>query len=606
MILSNEQAIELCKKPENWEAIDLASQLQDEHKVHVTGEGYADYIKQIVGYEDDVQYAQKKELSEPVTAVLTGRIIDEQSRWKNTAGPKKFYNWKGSVDKTQEFNKVLSQVWKGESMEHFINSFLSEALYTEFNGFVLVEQGKVTEKDGIYYEERDGVVSVVQDNKVMPYLIFRPIELVRDFKSRGNKVEYIILDWGKVKREDNSDITDIQLYRVLDDLSDRIIEVDGADYTISKRFKPLNNKLGCVPAVQVSTSKNTVIVDEVKTSPIWRTIPLLKTYMTGWAEHVITCILHSHPIYYQMGQMCRYKDSDGKCDQGTIYFTAEGKAATKECPACKGAGSVLEKRASSAIILPQVDEQGQAFSITNVAGYVSPPVEGIKAQQEELNWIADQILQSGTGMNKVMETQIEKTATEAILNYKPLEKKISDILTNIEYDQQALEDFIGKLYFGKSFLGSQITYSRQLNLRDENTVLIEIEQAKNAGASSSYVKTLHNELIFTRYQNSPVELERNRILSQLEPFIGYTTDDMLKFREFITVDEMTMKVNFTDYIVRFENEYVPIQDFKEDQKFDIRIKAIKQILDGYNALVTKEVRIAQLADREVQSSSNEA
>lgn len=55
MILSNEQAIELCKKPENWEAIDLASQLQDEHKVHVTGEGYADYIKQIVGYEDDIQ-----------------------------------------------------------------------------------------------------------------------------------------------------------------------------------------------------------------------------------------------------------------------------------------------------------------------------------------------------------------------------------------------------------------------------------------------------------------------------------------------------------------------------------------------------------------------
>ena len=113
----------------------------------------------------------------------------------------------------------------------------------------------------------------------------------------------------------------------------------------------------------------------------------------------------------------------------------------KECPACKGSGSVLEKRASSAIILPQVDEQGTAYSISNVAGYVSPPVEGIKAQQEELNWLADQILQSGTGMNKVMETQIEKTATEAMLNYKPLEKKISDILSNIEYVQQALDRF---------------------------------------------------------------------------------------------------------------------------------------------------------------------
>ena len=53
----------------------------------------AAYIKQIIGYEDDVQYAQKKELSESVTTVLTGRIIDEQTRWKNTAGPKEFFEW---------------------------------------------------------------------------------------------------------------------------------------------------------------------------------------------------------------------------------------------------------------------------------------------------------------------------------------------------------------------------------------------------------------------------------------------------------------------------------------------------------------------------------
>jgi len=242
-----------------------------------------------------------------------------------------------------------------------------------------------------------------------------------------------------------------------------------------------------------------------------------------------------------------------------------------------------------------------------VAGYVSPPVEGIKAQQDELNWLADQILQSGTGMNKVMETQIEKTATEAMLNYKPLEKKISDILSNIEYVQQALTDFIGKLYYGSAYKKSQITYSRQLNLRDENTVLIEIEQAKHAGASASYVKTLHNELIFTRYQNSPIELERNRMLSQLEPFIGYTPEELNKYYGgYIDDDTIVMKVYFNDYIDRFENEYTLITDYKENKDMNLRIDEIKKILDGYNVSVVEKVRTAQLTNGQTQSPGNEA
>ena len=605
MILSDKQVIERCKKPVNAEAIRLASDLQDEHKVHVTGEGYKNYIRQIIGYEDAEQYAQKKELAESVTTVLTGRIIDEQCRWKNTAGPKEYYEWKGNAKREKDFRAVLDHVWKGDSMEYFINNFFADALYTEFNGFVIVEQGQVEEtKDG-FMEIRDGIASIVKDNSIKPYLIFRPIELVRDFMSKGNKVEYLILDWGKIERDERK----VQLYRVLDDTFDRIVEFDGSDYVIStkKGLKKIPNKLGEVPAVQVSTVKETVIIDEIKTSPIWRTIPLLKTYLTDWAEHVITCILHSHPIYYQMGQMCRYHEGDDVCDQGYIYSKdAEGKPQSKVCPSCKGSGSVLKKTASSAIIMPQVDDQGAAYSIANVAGYVSPPVEAIKEQREELNWLADQVLQSGTGMNRVMETQIEKTATEAILNFKPLEKKISDILSNIEYVQTTLTNFIGKLYFS-DYLRCQITYSRQLNLRDENTVLIEIEQAKNSGASASHVKTLHNEMIFTRYQNSPIELERNLMLSQLEPFIGYTPQDLnTYFAGYVDEATMVMKVYFVDYIVRFENENVLITDYKEDQDMNIRIREIKKVLDGYNSVVIKKVEATKIADSQLQSTGNEA
>lgn len=585
MILTDQQVIELIENPENSEAIKKASELQDIHKVHVNGKGYKNYIRQIIGYENAQQYAQKKELSECGTIFLTKIIIDQQSRWQNIKGTKKYYTFAKNARKEKEFNEVLSQIWKDESIEYFINEFVKDALYTEFNGFVIGELPQVKDK----IEIKDGISQPLSD-KLKPYLIFRPIETIIDFVSKGNKVEYIIIDWGEEKRDKkktaNPEInssTIVHLYRVIDDKSDRIFEKEKGVITLSKIYPSIENELDYVPAVQISIFRDDVLIDEIKTSPIRQSIPLLKTYLTDWAEHVITCILHSHPIYYQIGQQCRYKDEDGECESGCINYVIDGQPKVKTCPECKGIGAKIYKDAAEALILPQVDTEGKPYNVTNVAGYVEPPVATIKQQIEELKWLEENILLSGIGMNKVAETQIEKTATEAILNWKPLEKIIGDILDNIEYLETAVTNIIGKLYYGKTYESCQIIYNRNLNLRDENTVLLEIEQAKKAGASSSYVKTLHNELIYSRYQHNPIDLEKNLIFAELEPFIGYTPEELQKYcGDYVNPDMIKMKIYFNDHISRFENEHGKITEYQTNKDLDKRIKSIKSYIDKYN------------------------
>jgi len=597
MILSENDIIELMAHPLNREAIDEAIKIQNEHKVHVTGEHYKDYIKQVIGYENYEQYAQKKELSEPVTMVFTKKIIDEQSRWQDAGGTKKYYEFR-NVNREKDLKNILKKVWKGESMDYFINEFVRDALYTEFNGFIIVEQGKIEQVGEVYYEVRDGIKSVVKDNTIMPYLIFRSIEQVYDFRVKGNKVEYLILDWDTITDELGAEI---HLYRVLDDQFDRIIENDGGEWKISTRpgYQPIPNPLGYVPSVQISIKKKDVQIDEVKTSYIYQCIPLLKTYLTQWCEHIITCILHAHPIYWQLGQKCHYREGDNECTDGYIYTKDSNK---KICPVCKGIGAVLRKDATTALILPQVDEEGKPFDVSAAAGYVAPPTEILKFQIEQLTWIRDDIYLSGTGMNKLAETQIEKTATEAILNYKPLEKIISDILDNIEYVETSLTDMIGKLSFGDNYIRCNIVYDRSLNLRDENTILTEIAQAKNAGASTSFVRTLHRELIYSRYYTSPVDLERNMLLSALEPLIGYTPIELNS----LPVDNKTkvFKVFFGDYIVRFESEHALITDYKENLPYNERLKLIKEILDGYNDEKVNELK-ADSVDEQVANGDAE-
>ena len=598
MILTDEQILEFCERPVNVEAIIAAKKLQDVHKVHVTGEGYKQEILQIIGRENYKDYAQKKELSEPVTTPITKIVIDEQSRWQN-AGAKHYYEFSGG-NKSKDFKtNVLSQVWKGESMEYFVKNFLRDSLYTEFNGFVIVEQGQVNIlDDGTVTETRDGVISIVKDKKVKPYIIFRPIEMIRDFDSSGNTVEYIIIDWGYADEDEK-----IKLWRVIDDRQDVLVRQEGGSFLIDESSR-MDNELGFVPVLQISTRLQSPIIDEVKTSYMWQTIPLLKTYLTQWAEHVITAILYSHPIYYQLGQRCEYEDENGKCEDGEYSWTdVKGNPQTKSCPSCKGKGATANRDVSAAILLPQVDEQGQTYSPTNVAGFITPPVEALTEQRDELNWLEDKILRTGTGMNRVAETQIEKTATEAMINYKPLEEIIGEIIDNIEYIERNLTDIIGKIFYGDKFLRSSIVYNRSLNLRDENTVLQEIEQAKTAGASASFVRTLHDELIHSRYLHSPIDLERNLILSELEPFIGYTPEELNKyFSGFVDNETMIFKVYFTDYIVRFENENTLITDYQDNKPLNERVEAIKKILLEYNKVMS--TRVKKDADSNTEGTGN--
>ena len=85
MILTDQQIIEYAKFPVNFEAIITASELQDVHKVHVTGDGYADYIILTGGEVKDTNYAEADELIEyALEKDVPENIIFKESKSRDT------------------------------------------------------------------------------------------------------------------------------------------------------------------------------------------------------------------------------------------------------------------------------------------------------------------------------------------------------------------------------------------------------------------------------------------------------------------------------------------------------------------------------------------
>ena len=567
MKLSEVEIQECILNPRHKADIDSGIKLQNEHKVHVTGDGYEDILKSTIGTTRAIQYGGERELSKPVTLFLTKKLKDELSRWKNTQGTRKTYDFGENQEMSEKFRRdVMSIVWKNGGIDRF-SDFINDALYTDFNGFAIVERGVMSGA----YEIRDGIP---QKPTKVPYIIFKGLDDVHDYQLNGEKVEYLIL---KFKGKDKTR----QLFRVLDDTGDYIYQITNVDQEKRVELAPdysiLTNVLGYVPAIQIGMIRANPLNDHVRTSHIYQTLPLLQDYMTSHAEHIISKILHAHPILALIGQKCRYKDQHGNsCANGRIW-TEGGKE--EDCPKCGGVGAVVPQTSSEVIILPEVDAQGSSFNMTNIGQYITPPTEILKYQSTELDELEQRIIYSGTGIKTLVRTEMQ-TATEIVLNLKPLEDKISVLLDNIELVESFLTDCIGKMWSEK-YVGCQIFYGRKLNIRDENLILQEIEASKRSGMPLSQIRLLVQELIITRNRNSKQDLERALILLDLEPGAILSVEEV-QTSPYIDEKTKCYKLNFDDYIDRFEVEYMPITLFMAGRKWKERIESIRKILDGYN------------------------
>lgn len=581
MILGINEVLELVKKPIS-PVIGVNRDLQNRHKLHITGEGCDEHIEHLTAYETEADFKLRKKDVEDFTRLITNEIIEAQSRWKSAQGTTKYYNFGTNGDKlAEEFKKeILSQVWKGGSIDTFIKDFLSAAIYQEFNGFLLIEKGAIVrmpiEGGEEVYEVREGITTRITDDKVKPYIVFKSVGDVHSFRVTGSRVEYIVLNAGEETRNG----VKIKLFRVIDDKNDYIVEVHGNESRISQIHIPIEHKAGKCPVVRVSTLRKYIANDMTLTSVIDNLLGTLDNLLTLYIDHATTARKHGFPLMWMVGSDCIGRNEYASCTDGRLIWSLDGEDHDILCPACKGKKAV-KTDPSSVLLVPFTDNEGKAYSQNAPGGYINRDIETFIEQRNEINFQIQALLSAGTGVkNGMAEAAINKTATEVVMNTKPLEDIISKNIDIIESVEKELTDLLGIAYYGDKYKGCEIIYGRRLNLRDENAIILEIKEAKASGCAFMYVRTLYEELVYSRFIRSNIDLQRNLMLIELEPVIGFTIDEV-SANISITDDTKILKINFVDLINRFEQEYEALENYKIGMDFKKRIKAIKDILNKY-------------------------
>jgi hypothetical protein len=139
------------------------------------------------------------------------------------------------------------------------------------------------------------------------------------------------------------------------------------------------------------------------------------------------------------------------------------------------------------------------------------------------------------------------------------------------------------LRYGKQFVSAKINYGTDFYIFDVAELRNRYKMAKESGSSESELDALQNQIIETEYRNNPTQLQRMLTLAEIEPYRHLTRNEVIELWRSGVIPESTMKIklNFTDYVRRFERENTNILEFGSQIPFAKKIDTINKTFAQY-------------------------
>ena len=254
-------------------------------------------------------------------------------------------------------------------------------------------------------------------------------------------------------------------------------------------------------------------------------------------------------------------DPGSKC---RIEFNEITSAAVK--------GSLKKVRS---INMDLVDAQQARRVLDRLVGYKISPILWAKVRKG-----------LSAGRVQSVATRIICDREEEINDFVPQEYWVITALLGekkgFEAAQQFVDETVCRLRYGNMFVSAKVNYGTEFYLYDASELRNRYKLAKESGASEAELDALQNQIIETEYRNNPTQLQRMLILAELEPYRHLTRPEVLELyeKQLITEDELRIKLNFANFVRRFERENTNVLEFGSQIPFSKKIEVItKKIYD---------------------------
>jgi len=441
------------------------------------------------------------------------------------------------------------QVWATKGWEFF---------QTEINSVLIVDLPE---------EQASG------DRYPQPYFYWLPISSVIEYEAdkTTGQMRYIMF------RQKGDKIA------VMDDESYRIYEAKD-DLPQGEPIIENKHDLGYCPARFFWSEPMSLEYPDIKRSPVTKELDNLDWFLFFSISKRHLDMYGSYPIYSGYEQDCHFhNDNTGDyCDGGFLkdrkgnwLLDANGLV---PCPLCHdkritGAGSFIE--------IP-VPVEGQP-DLSNPVQMLPADVKSLQYNCEEEKRLRSTIITSIVGTNEEITTRNALNEQQILANFESQSMVLNRIKKGFEDAQLWADETCCRLRYGSLFLSASISYGTEFYLFSTDELRDRYKKAKESGMSEAELDALHQQIIETEYRNNPQMLQRMLILADLEPYRHLTRDELRVLQEkgIATMEDLVVKLNFADFVRRFERENMNIIEFGSAQNYDKKIQTIRERLADY-------------------------
>ena len=411
------------------------------------------------------------------------------------------------------------------------------------------------------------------DRYPQPYFYWLPIRDVIDFKAdpTTGQMKWIIF------HQDGDKIA------VFDDESRRVFSAKGNE--IGELLMEVKHDLGYCPARFFWNDPMSLDKPDIKQSPVTKELDRLDWYLFFAISKRNLDTYGSYPIYWGYQQDCDFHNDECECDGGFLkdrkgQWLYDNNGLLMPCPVCSqkrltGAGSFVE--------IPVPDpSQGQP-DLSNPVGMLEVDRSSLDYNKEEEKRLRLDIITAIVGQAEEVTQREAFNEQQVMAGFESQSAVLKQVKKGFEEAQKWVDDTIARERYGTAFLSSSINYGTEFYLFTADELRARYKTAKESGASEADLDALQQQIIETEYRHNPQQMQRMIILGDLEPYRHLTRAEVqgLYDKNLITIEELLIKLNFADFIRRFERENMNIITFGENIDYDKKIATIKERLTDY-------------------------
>lgn len=480
------------------------------------------------------------------TNEVTGVCFDKLSRifdGRNPAFNYQFMNSEQRDDWEYYRQNVLHEpeVWSTKGWEYF---------KTEINSVLIVDVPKEQTTD---YPE--------------PYFYWLPISQVVTYEvndKTGN------MDWIIFKQKDD-------IIVVIDDERYRVFAAKNGN--INELLIDAPYDLGYCPARFFWNEPLNLCEPDVKASPLTDELEDLDWFLFYHISKRILDLYGSYPIYSGYEQNCDFTNAENGdfCDGGFLkdkegHYKFDQAGLLVPCPKCgdkriAGAGTYIE------IPVPDGDKQPDLRNPIQMLTVDRSSLDYNVAEEERLR---TNIITSVVGTNEEITTRDALNEQQIQANFESQSTILNRVKKGFEEAQQFVDETVCRLRYGNMFISAKINYGTEFYLYDANKLRERYKVAKDNGASEAELDALQNQIIETEYRHDPTQLQRMLVLAELEPYRHLSRNEVLDLysKSLISENDLKVKLNFANFVRRFERENTNIIEFGSNIPFKQKIEII--------------------------------